>query len=240
MPKKLSPKQFFLLLYLSTVAFGVSVWLISMLTMMRGDREVPDSLWDWFLFFLWPFGIPVILIAIFFILIAIPRARIALNRLEIPDKYSPKHFLLLLWLTAGAFILGVVLHNGFYGLGMIAGHITPLSYLLEGLHVAFFIIAIPIAPAGIVVGAIGKVWEWTVTQPIEMMKAKGIQLPTTWPYFAPFRCYTWLWKFGKGVEAITDRRIRAAGVFASVFFLGIIGFVIIRAIIQRRFARVAT
>jgi len=239
MTKKLSPKQFFLLLYLSTIAFGVSVQLYSMLRMMGGVREVPDSLWDWFLFFLWPFGIPVILIAIFFILIAIPRARIALNRLEIPDKYSPKHFLLLLWLTAGAFILGVVLHNGFYGLGMIAGHITPLSYLLEGLHVAFFIIAIPIAPAGIVVGAIGKVWEWTVTQPIEMMKAKGIQLPTTWPYFAPFRCYTWLWKFGKGVEAITDRRIRAAGVFAAVFFLGIIGFVIIRAIIQRRLARAA-
>jgi hypothetical protein len=210
-----------------------------MLRMMGGVREVPDSLWDWFLFFLWPFGIPVILIAIFFVVVAIPRARIALNRLEIPGKYSPKHFLLLLWLTAGAFILGVVLHNGFYGLGMIAGHITPLSYLLEGLHVAFFIIAIPIAPAGIVVGAIGKVWEWTVVKPIEEMKAKGIQLPTTWPYFAPFRCYTWLWKFGKGVEAITDRRIRAAGVFAAVFFLGIIGFVVIRAIIQRRLARVA-
>jgi heme/copper-type cytochrome/quinol oxidase subunit 2 len=234
MPKKLSPKQLFLLLYLSTLAFGVTVGLISMLTMMRGVREAPDSVWDWFLWFLWPFGIPIILIAIFFILIAIPRARIALNRLEIPEKYSPKHFLLLLWLTAGAFIVGVVLHNGFYGLDMIAGHITPLSYLLEGLHVAFFIIAIPIAPAGIVVGAIGKVWEWTVTQPIEIMKAKGIQLPTTWPYFAPFRCYAWLWKFSKGVEAITDRRIRAAGVFASVFFLGIIGFVIIRAIIQHR------
>jgi len=237
MPKKLSPKQSFLVLYLSTVAFGVGVALFSMLTMMSGSREPPNSPWDWFLFFLWPFGIPVILVATFFVVVAIPRARIALSRLEIPEKYSPKHFLLLLWLTAGAFILGVVLHNGFYGLGMIAGHITPLSYLLEGLHVAFFIIAIPIAPAGIVVGAIGKVWEWTVTQPIEMMKAKGIQLPTTWSYFAPFRCYAWLWKFGKGVEAITERRMQAGGAFALVFFLGIIGFIIIRAIIQRRLAR---
>ena len=211
-----------------------------MLWMMSGvHRTPPDSPWDWFLFFLWPFGIPVILIAIFFVVVAIPRARSALSRLEIPEKYSPKHFLLLSWLTAGAFIVGVILHNGFYGLGMIAGHITPLSYLFEGLHVAFFFIAIPIAPAGIVVGAIGKVWEWTVTQPIEMMKSKGIQLPTTWRYFAPFGSYVWLWKFSKGIEAITDRRIRAAGVFASVFFLGIIGFVIIRAIIQRRLARVA-
>jgi len=239
MPKKLSSKQFFLLLYISTIAFGVSVFLYSMLRMMGGVREVPDSLWDWFLFFLWPFGIPVILIAIFFVVVAIPRARIALARLEIPEKYSPKHFLLLLWLTAGAFILGVVLHNGFYGLGMIAGHITPLSYLLEGLHVAFFIIAIPIVPAGFVVGTVGRMWEWCVAQPIEEMKAKGIQLPTTWRYFAPFGSYGWLWKFSKGIEAITDRRIRAAGVFASVFFLGIIGFVIIRAIIQRRLARVA-
>ena len=239
MPKKLSPKQIFLLLYISTIAFGVSVFLYSMLAMMGGVREVPDSLWDWFLWYLWPFGIPLILIAIFFVVVAIPRARIALSRLVIPEKYSPKHFLLLLWLTAQAFLLGVVLHNGFYGLGMIAGHITPLSYLLEGLHVAFFIIAIPIAPAGIVVGAIGKVWEWTVTQPIEMMKAKGVQLPTTWHYFAPIGSYIWLWKFSKGIEAITERRIRAAGVFAAVFFLGVIGFVIIRAIIQRRLARAA-
>jgi hypothetical protein len=60
------------------------------------------------------------------------------------------------------------------------------------------------------------------------MKVKGIQLPATWGYFAPFASYGWLWKFSKGIEAITERRIRAAGVFASVFFLGIIGFVIIR------------
>jgi len=228
MPKKLSPKQSFLLLYILTIALIVIPFLLSMDDGIRLFYGLP-----WFLL---PF--PIIM-ATFFVVVAIPRARIALARLEIPEKYSPKHFLLLLWLTAGAFIVGVVLHNGFYGLGMIAGHIIPLGYLLEGLHVAFFIIAIPIAPAGIVVGAIGKVWEWTVTQPIEMMKAKGIQLPTTWPYFAPFRCYAWLWKFGKGIEAITDRRIRAAGVFASVFFLGIIGFVIIQAITQRRLSRVA-
>ena len=235
MPKKLSPKQSFLLLYLSTVAFGVTVWRLFMLWMRSGvRREVPDSLWDWFLWFLWPFGIPLILLVIFFVVVVIPRARNALSRLEIPEKYSPKHFLLLLWLTVQAFLVGVVLHNGFYGLGMIAGHIAPLSYLLEGLHVVFFFIAIPIAPAGIVVGAIGRVWEWCVVKPIEEMKARGVQLPTTWRYFAPFGSCIWLWKFSKGVEVLTERRIRAAGVFAAVFFLGIIGFVIIRAIIQRR------
>ena len=239
MQKKLSPKQFFLLLCLLTVAFGVTVFLLSMLVMMGGVREVPDSLWLWFLWFLWPFGIPLILIAIFFVVVAIPRARIALAKLEIPEKYSPKHFLLLLWLTAQAFLLGVMLHNGFYGLGMITSHITPLNYLTEVLHVAFFFIAIPLVPAGVVVGTIGKIWEWAVVQPIDEMKAKGIKLPTTWRYFAPIGSYMWLWKFGKGIEAITERKVRAAGVFALVFFLGIIGLVISRAIIRRRLVTVA-
>jgi hypothetical protein len=240
MPKKLSPKQLFLLLYISTVAFGVGVFLYSMLMRMGDVREVPDSLWDWFLFFLWPFGIPVILIAIFFVVVAIPHTRIALAKLEIPEKYSPKHFLLLLWLTAQAFLLGVMLHNGFYGLGMITSHITPLSYLMEALHVAFFFIALVVVPAGFIVGTVGGMWEWCVVKPVEEMDVKGVQLlPTDWRYFAPISCYGWLWRFGKGIEGITEGRMRAAGVFAAVFFLGVIGFVIVQAIIQRRLARVA-
>ena len=222
-PKKLSPKQFFLLLYLLSAGSIAAVFIL------------PDVLPATPKFF---YGLPlfigplIFILATFFVVVDIPRARIALSRLEIPEKYSPKHFLLLLWLTAQAFLVGVVLHNGFYGLGMIAGHIAPLSYLLEGLHVAFFFIAIPIAPAGIVVGAIGRVWEWAVVQPIEEMKARGIQLPARWPYFAPIGSYIWLWKFGKGVETITERRIRASGVFAAVFFLGMVGFFIIRRAIQ--------
>ncbi|MBE9513279.1 MAG: hypothetical protein IMY77_04440, partial [Chloroflexi bacterium] len=121
MTKSLSPKQSFLLLYISTIALIVIPFLLSMDDGLRLFYGLP-----WFLL---PF--PIIM-ATFFVVVAIPRARIALARLEIPEKYSPKHFLLLLWLTAGAFILGVVLHNGFYGLGMIAGHIIPLGYLLEG------------------------------------------------------------------------------------------------------------
>lgn len=239
MPKKLSPKQFFLVLYISTIAFFVTAFLLSMLAMMRGVRELPYGLWLWFLWFLWPFGVPLIIIATFFVVVAIPRARNALSRLEIPEKYSPKHFLLLLWLSAQAFFLAFMLHNVFYGLGIITSHITPLSYLMEVLHVAFFFIAIPLVPAGFIAGAVGRMWEWCVVKPVEGMKAKGIQLPSDWRYFAPIGSYIWLWKFGRGIEIITDRRIRAAGVFAAVFFLGIIGFVIIRAIIQRRLARVA-
>jgi hypothetical protein len=80
-------------------------------------------------------------------------------------------------------------------------------------------------------------WEWCVTQPVEQMKARGIQLPTTWGYFAPFASYAWLWKFGKGIEVVTERKIRAAGVFSLVFFLGIIGLVITRRIMQHQLSR---
>jgi len=231
MVNKLSPKQFFLLLYLSTIAFIVGVYLHSMLRRMGDIDLVPDSLWGLFLFFLWPFGIPVIIMAIFFVVVAIPRAQIALSRLEIPEKYSPKHFLLLLWLTAGAFLVGVILHGAIYALGIVA---FGAGFWGQGDEPVFFMIALFVVPAGVVVGAVGRVWEWAVTQPIEMMKAKGIQLPTTWPYFAPIGSYGWLWKFSKGIEVITGRKIRTAGVFALVFFLGIIGLVINRAIIRRR------
>ena len=233
MRKKLSHKQFFLLLYLSTVAFGVTVFRLSNLAMMGGKLH-DEGLFYGLLRFLWPFGIPVILIAIFFVVVAIPRARIAFAKLEIPNKYSPKHYLLLLWLTAQAFLLGVILHNGFYALGMITSHITPLSYLMEVLHGIFFFIAIPLAPAGFIVGAVGRLWEWAVVNPIDEMKPRGVQLPISWPYFAPIGSYVWLWKFARGVESITDNKIRAAGVFASVFFLGIIGLFIIRYTIHRR------
>jgi hypothetical protein len=172
--------------------------------------------------FILPF---IIIIATFLVIVAIPRARMALRRLEIPTKYSPKHFLQLLWLSGQALLLIVCFGWGFWD--------------RFGDEPVFFIIALIVVPAGLIAGAFGRLWDWCVTQPIEQMKVKGIQLPTAWPYFAPFASYGWLWKFGKGIEIITDRRIRAAGVFAAVFFLGIIGFVIIQAIIQRRLARVA-
>ncbi len=223
MPKKLSSKQFFLLLYLLTGAGILTPFLLMNLDDFRLFYGVP--------FFILPF---IIIIAIFFVTVAIPRARIALAKLEIPKKYSPKHFLLLLWLTAQAFLLGIMLHNAVYALGIVC---FGQGFWED--EPVFFIIALIVVPAGFVVGTVGRIWEWCVAKPIEKMKAKGVQLPTTWHYFAPIGCYVWLWKFGKGIEAITDRRIRAAGVFAAVFFLGIIGLVIIKSIIQRRLARAA-
>jgi len=227
MLKKLSPKQIFLLLYISTVALIVIPFLLS------GRQDVIREFYGLPLFLL-PFPI---IFAIFFVVVAIPRARMALRRLEIPEKYSPKHFLQLLWLTAQAFLLGIALHGAIYALAIVAFGWGFWDRF--GDEPVFFIIALIVVPAGVVVGTVGRIWEWCVVKPIEEMKAKGIQLPTTWPYFAPIGSYGWLWKFGKGIEAITEGRIGARRVFAAVFFLGIIRFVIIRAITQRRLARAA-
>jgi hypothetical protein len=221
--KELSPKQSFLLLYISTPAFVVTVFLLAAYDVGRTVFGLP--------WFAWPF---LIIIATFFISVAVPRVRSALRRLEIPQKYSPKHFLLLLWLTAQAFLLGIVLHNALYALfwhfvcGLLWGKVCA------GDEPVFFIIALCLVPAGFIVGAIGRVWEGAVVGPIEKMKAKGIQLPGDWRYFAPIGCYIWLWRFGKGIEAITEGRMGARRVFAAVFLLGVIGFVIVHAIIQRR------
>jgi hypothetical protein len=171
----------------------------------------------------------IVIMATFSVIVAIPRTRIALGRTEIPGKYSFKHFLLLLWLSVQALILDAVLHNAVYALGIVC--FGPGFWEDEAL---FFILATLVVPAGLIAGAFGRLWNWCVTQPIEQMKVKGLQLPTSWGYFAPFASYGWLWKYGKGIEVITERRIRASAVFASVFFLGFLGFVIIRDTIRRR------
>jgi hypothetical protein len=212
--KKLSPKKFFLLLYLLTGAGILIPFLLMNLDVLRLFYGLP--------YFILSF---IIIIATFLVILAIPRTRMALRRIEIPRKYSFKHFLLLLWLSAQAFLLAFVLHGGIYALGIAC--FGP-GFWGQGDEPVFFILAIFVVPAGLVAGAFGRLWDWCVTQPVEQMKGKGIQLPTTSGYFAPFASYGWLWKFGKGIEVITARRIRAAGVFASVFFLGFLGFVIIR------------
>ena len=230
MPRKLSPKQSFLLLYLSTIASFVIPFLLAMRGILRLLYGLP--------WFVWPF---LIIIATFFVIVAIPRVRIALERCEVPKKYSPKHFLLLMWLTAQAFLLGVILHNGIYALG-----IACFGWGFWGSSViydepVFFFIALFVVPAGFGLGAIGRIWEWAVVKPVEEMKGRGVHLPTAWRYFAPIGCCAWLWRFGKGIEAITEGRMGARRVFAAVFLLGVIGFVIVRIvrwITQRRLTKV--
>lgn len=73
-----------------------------------------------------------------------------------------KYFLILLGTSAVGFGVFVILHNVFYGLGEMAGDVIVLSWLLEFLHVAFFLIAIFVCPAGFLVGVLFLVCWWMV------------------------------------------------------------------------------
>jgi hypothetical protein len=227
MPKKLSPKQSFLLLCLSTGAGILTPFLLMNLDVIRLLYGLP--------FFLLPF---IIIFATFFVAMAMPRIRTALSKLEIPKRYSPKHFLLLMWLTGQAFLLGVILHNGVYALFWHLVCRFLYGYVCAGDEPIFFIIAVIVVPAGFAIGAIGRIWEWAVVKPVEEMKGRGIHLPTAWRYFAPIGCCAWLWRFSKGVESITEGKMGARRVFAAVFLLGVIGFVIVRWITQRQLAKI--
>ena len=68
-----------------------------------------------------------------------------------------KYFLILLGASAVGFFVFVLLHNIFYGLGIMASDIIVLHHLLEVLHVVSFLIAIFVCPAGFLIGALGSV-----------------------------------------------------------------------------------
>lgn len=68
-----------------------------------------------------------------------------------------KKFLMLTGASAAGLIVSVLLHNIFYGVSVVVGHITVLKYLAEALHVAFFLIAIPICPLAFLIGVVGSV-----------------------------------------------------------------------------------
>jgi hypothetical protein len=72
-------------------------------------------------------------------------------------KGALRKFLLLTGVSAVGFFIFVVLHNAFYALGTITGHIVLLNYLTEILHVAAFITAILICPLGFLIGMVGVI-----------------------------------------------------------------------------------
>jgi hypothetical protein len=94
------------------------------------------------------------MISIFFLL------SIALIWLTIKSKKDfkkwPKRFLLLTGFSAAGFFVCVILHNFFYALGILTENILILYYLMEALHVVFFIIGTILCPIGFIVGAVGS------------------------------------------------------------------------------------
>jgi uncharacterized membrane protein YozB (DUF420 family) len=68
-----------------------------------------------------------------------------------------KKFLMLTGASAAGFFVFALLHNIFYGLEQITGHITILSYLIKAFEVIFFLIAIFACPIGFLIGVIGTI-----------------------------------------------------------------------------------
>jgi hypothetical protein len=166
--------------------------------------------------------------------VAVYGIRHSFSGLTVPERRSPQHFLALLWHSVQSGVVAFLLHGALYALFWHLACRLIWGHVCAGDEPVFFIILLFVVPAGFIAGAVGRLWQWAVVQPVEEMKARDIQLPSDRRYFAPIGSYVWLWKFGKGVESVTERRIRATGVFAAVFFLGIVGFIIIRGVIRRR------
>ena len=72
-------------------------------------------------------------------------------------KGKLKGFLILTGSSASGFLIGVLLHNFLYGLGMVFNHISWLYSLMEVLHVAFFLMAVLVCPLSFLVGVVGSV-----------------------------------------------------------------------------------
>ena len=68
-----------------------------------------------------------------------------------------KKFLILTGASAAGFFVFALLHNIFYALAQVTGHIAILSYLMKAFEVIFFLTAIFACPIGFLIGVIGTI-----------------------------------------------------------------------------------
>jgi len=109
------------------------------------------------------FFIPVVrellrgpLILIIWAIFALLGAALIVLTLKQKVEGKLRKFLILTGASSAGFFISVLLHNLLYGVSVVVGHITALKYLAEALHVAFFIIAIPICPLAFLIGVVGS------------------------------------------------------------------------------------
>ncbi len=60
------------------------------------------------------------------------------------------------------------------------------------------------------------------------MNARGTQIPTAWLMIVPFVSIWWLWKYSEGVEQVTSNKLGGAVTFLIMWFLGLIGMLIVQ------------
>lgn len=84
---------------------------------------------------------------------------VALIFLALKEKVERvlKKFLILTGASSAGFFISIFLHNAFYALGTITSHITVLNYLMEILHIVFFILAIFVCPLVFLIGVVGTI-----------------------------------------------------------------------------------
>ena len=73
------------------------------------------------------------------------------------EKNELKKFLILTGASAVGFFVFVILHNAFYALNTTTGNSFILNYLVEGLQVISFLIAVFVCPISFIVGVIGSI-----------------------------------------------------------------------------------
>ena len=73
------------------------------------------------------------------------------------EKSISRKFLLLTGASSGGFFVCIFLHNAFYALATITIHLAALNYLIEVIHVAFFLIAMVVCPLVFLVGVVGSI-----------------------------------------------------------------------------------
>jgi len=72
----------------------------------------------------------------------------------------PRPFIKLAVFSLLGFPVFVILHNAFYAFGELSKDLPLLPGLFEALHVAGFMIALIVCPAGLIVGLIGAAVTW--------------------------------------------------------------------------------
>ena len=68
-----------------------------------------------------------------------------------------RKFLMLTGISSVSFFVGVLLHNAFYALSVVASDVVLLRYFAGGSQVAFFVIAVFVCPVGFLIGAGGSI-----------------------------------------------------------------------------------
>ena len=68
-----------------------------------------------------------------------------------------KLFLVVTLVSPIAFVLFVILHNFFYAFGVMTQHFPSIHFVMEALHVVFFLISTLLCPLAFVVGVVGSI-----------------------------------------------------------------------------------